>query len=838
MRFGEAYCGRRAGLSYIHGYETPGKRRANATRKRYARTAHLEHRLRVVVMDESGSGDRREKAEETFRSGAPLRIALLFVVFSALWILLSDRALESITSDPATLTRLQTGKGWAFVLFAGLILYLTMERELRGRRKAEGALARSERLRDLLVEQVQDHAIFAVDERGCIASWNAGAQTMLGYSGAEVMAKPVTNLLVAEGGDATGFDPVAVRAAGSRQYEAWSVRQDGTRMFAQVILTAMRDHEGREVGFSCVIRDLTERKRQDRARAELLIREHAVRMQAEDAAAWATFLAESGEVLAGTLDHREVARTVVRLACDRIADWSAIYLLDEDGLPVRTEVHHRLESRRALLEQPGPHRISRESENLVNQAVRTRNAFLVHALTADRLASLATDESHLDLLRSMGTRSVIVAPLIARDTAIGAMMLVYGDSGRVYGDADVVRAQELAGRAALAIDNARLFHDAETAKREAERAGGQLQRQLDRMGALRMIDRAITGSIDPRITLGVILDQITSLLLIDAAAVLLLDPRTRFLTYASGRGFRTDEITKTRLVLGEGTAGRAALERRPVHTVNPGEADQFRRRELVRREEFVEHAVVPLVAKGEMKGVLEIFHRSQLHDEVDWLSFIEGVASQAAIALDGASLFENLRRTNAELAVAYDRTLEGWSRAIEFRDRDLYGHAQRVTDLTVRLSRVLGIRDSEIVHIRRGALLHDIGKMAIPESILLKAGPLTSTEWVVVRKHPVFAYQLLGSIPFLRPALDIPLFHNEWWNGGGYPYGLQGDAIPHAARVFAVVDVWDALQTRRPHREPWPESRIDEHVRSSAGSQFDPSVVEAFLEMGRTQHLA
>jgi len=192
----------------------------------------------------------------------------------------------------------------------------------------------------------------------------------------------------------------------------------------------------------------------------------------------------------------------------------------------------------------------------------------------------------------------------------------------------------------------------------------------------------------------------------------------------------------------------------------------------------------------------------------------------------------DLQRLNVELALAYDTTLEGWSRALDLRDKETEGHSRRVTEMTVGLARAMGMSEGELVHVRRGALLHDIGKMGIPDSILLKPALLTEEQTEIMRRHPVYAYELLSPIDYLRPALDIPYCHHEQWDGTGYPRGLQGEQIPLAARIFAVVDVWDALRSHRPYRLGWPEDRAREHIRSLAGTHFDPKVVEVFLDGG------
>ncbi|MGB8645004.1 MAG: PAS domain S-box protein [Anaerolineae bacterium] len=189
-----------------------------------------------------------------------------------------------------------------------------------------------------------------------------------------------------------------------------------------------------------------------------------------------------------------------------------------------------------------------------------------------------------------------------------------------------------------------------------------------------------------------------------------------------------------------------------------------------------------------------------------------------------------IQHLNEELLVSYDATLEGWSRALDLRDRETEGHSQRVTKKTLELARTMGFGEAELVHIRRGSILHDIGKMGVPDSILLKPGPLTDEDWRVMRQHPVFAYEMLSPIAFLKPALDIPYCHHERWDGSGYPRRLVGEAIPRAARLFAVVDVWDALCSDRPYRKRWTEKETMSYIRAQAGKQFDPQVVQVFLE--------
>ncbi|MFO7667731.1 MAG: PAS domain S-box protein [Desulfobacterales bacterium] len=362
----------------------------------------------------------------------------------------------------------------------------------------------------------------------------------------------------------------------------------------------------------------------------------------------------------------------------------------------------------------------------------------------------------------------------------------------------------------------------------------RLKRQFDRLAALRAIDMAITSSLDIRLTFSVFLEQVVSCLDVDATDILLLNSQTyNKLSFVAGRGFRTSALRHTNLKLGAGYAGKIAQERKTIliPDIEKEEQNLFKNSPQLGNEDFVSYCGTPLIAKGHVRGVLEIFNRKPLEPDQEWLDFLEALATQAAIAIDNAMLFDDLQKSNIDLLQAYDSTLEGWSKALDLRDKETEGHSQRVTDMTLRLARKMGIRDSELVHVRRGALLHDIGKMGIPDQILLKPCTLNDEEWEIMRKHPLFAYELLSSISYLKPALEIPYSHHEKWDGTGYPNGLKGEYIPFAARIFSIVDVWDALCSDRPYRPAWPEEKVREHIMEQAGKHFDPKVVEVFLEL-------
>jgi HD-GYP domain-containing protein (c-di-GMP phosphodiesterase class II) len=367
----------------------------------------------------------------------------------------------------------------------------------------------------------------------------------------------------------------------------------------------------------------------------------------------------------------------------------------------------------------------------------------------------------------------------------------------------------------------------------------KVQKQLDQMSALRAIDQAIASSVDLKLTLSILLTQLVKHLQTDAACILLWNPETERFEYKAGLGFRTNSLSHTNLRLGEGYAGIAALEQRIIQKLNlASHGTDFLHSPSFGQEGFVSYFGVPLIAKGQVLGVLEIFNRSQIKPTSEWLSFLEMLGGQAAIAIDNATLFNHLQRSNTEITSAYDATIDGWSRALDLRDHETEGHTQRVTEMTLKLSHRIGISGDELIHIRRGATLHDIGKMGIPDRILHKPGPLTAEEWNTMRQHPEFACSLLSPIDYLRPARDIPCYHHERWDGSGYPAGLKGEEIPLPARLFAIVDVYDALTSDRPYRSKWSEQAALYYIEEQAGKLFDPIIVSAFLEMIQEKEFA
>jgi putative nucleotidyltransferase with HDIG domain len=270
----------------------------------------------------------------------------------------------------------------------------------------------------------------------------------------------------------------------------------------------------------------------------------------------------------------------------------------------------------------------------------------------------------------------------------------------------------------------------------------------------------------------------------------------------------------------------------PVLTTNAQEDPRFEKQVSIAAYQLRSIICAPLKVRNYLIGVIYIDNRahSGIFRESD-LELVSAFANQAAVAIDNAALFDNLQKSNRDLEKAYQATLEGWVRALDLRDKETEGHTQRVTVLTERLARLMGVEGEALENIKRGALLHDIGKMGVPDSILLKKGKLTDDEWIIIKEHPNYARQMLKDIEFLRSAIDIPYCHHEKWDGSGYPRRLKGMDIPFAARVFAVIDVWDALISDRPYRKGLPVEQVRQYIKAEAGQHFDPNVMRAFMEM-------
>ncbi len=377
--------------------------------------------------------------------------------------------------------------------------------------------------------------------------------------------------------------------------------------------------------------------------------------------------------------------------------------------------------------------------------------------------------------------------------------------------------------------NAELDDRVEHRTVELNTAREQLQTQLERLKALRHIDLTILGTADIQLALKAATIEAQKHLKADTVIVMLFNPDLQWLETAACQGMHTSK--SLRLRIGEGMMGNTALERRTMRFTNLDKETPSFLSPLETLGKIKSFFSMPLIARGNLLGVFGVGLLSPLKPDQEWMDFFENLSNQLSMGIDTLKSFETLSRANAELSLAYETTIDGWSHAMSLRDKETFDHTDRVTEITLRIARMMGMSDELLTHVRRGAILHDIGKMGIPDGILLKPHELTPEEWDVMRKHPVYAYDMLQPIAYLRPALDIPYCHHEKWNGSGYPRGLKGEQIPLAARIFSVIDVWDALRFDRPYRKRWSDKKTMEYIRSESGKSFDPQIVEIFLQM-------
>ncbi len=363
-----------------------------------------------------------------------------------------------------------------------------------------------------------------------------------------------------------------------------------------------------------------------------------------------------------------------------------------------------------------------------------------------------------------------------------------------------------------------------------KRSEQHLHHHIERLQSLRAIDLAILGTTDAQIPLDIVLHETAQRLDASVAAIFLATPGSKESHSVASLGTAIATFGAPTEPVDRDLLRRAAVQRRTVRIADTGD-DAGGLSQALTAAGVRWACATPLVAKNRLVGVLMVGGRTLFNPDAEWVAFFEMLAGQAAMAVDVGQASERLQRSHVDLALAYDTTIEGWSNALDLRDWGTASHSARVADITVALGRRAGIPEDELVHVRRGALLHDIGKIAVPDAILMKRGRLTPKEWAVMREHPTKAYQLLSPIQYLRPALDIPWCHHEKWDGSGYPRQLRGEAIPLAARLFAVVDVWDALGSDRPYRKRWNESRVRSHLRTIAGTHLDPQAVDLFIAM-------
>lgn len=519
-------------------------------------------------------------------------------------------------------------------------------------------------------------------------------------------------------------------------------------------------------------------------------------------------LTQISQAVSQETDFKHLAERLIRAAL------SAVPSAQKGSLAIAVEPNLLKVIARVGYQNPAVREMTYPIEwGYAGRCFRLQKPLLIEDVQQDEQLRQNGDSAAIEEVRQL--RSAVVSPLRVQEQVMGVVSFE-SNQPRAFTKEDLNLLNTLAQTLALVLHNVRLHQET--------------SRHVQQLQAVQMVGKALIATMDERLVFDVLMQQLFTQLNADAVGVLMFNPHIQMLEYAASRGFRSRNYEQTFLSLATSLAGKAALERQIVtitelSELSAGFAQTFS------QEGFRGYGAAPLIAKVTLKGVLEVFCRRPFKPDTAWKRFFEMLADQAALAIDNAEMFEELRRINLRLSLAYEATIEGWSKALEYRDKETEEHTLRVTELTLKLAEHLGVNPSLMPHIRRGCLLHDVGKIAIPDSVPLKPGPLNAEEWELMRQHPTLAYEMLSAIEYLRPALNIPYCHHERWDGSGYPRGLNGGGIPVEARIFAVADVWDALTSTRPYRKAWSRADALNYIREQAGKQFDLRVVEALLEV-------
>ena len=642
-----------------------------------------------------------------------------------------------------------------------------------------------------LVDQSND-AIEVIDVKtGRFLDFNDTACRDLGYSREELLSLNVFDIDPTVNQSTFSQIGEELSRTGVMVVDGIHLRKDGTSFPVEVSLRYVQNEEKFLIS---VARNVTERKQA----------EEQIQRQIETMGA----LYELSRKLLEMDDFNLMLELVTRSAVEYVhVTFSCFLLLEQDDLVLRAGYPVRKLSKELQVNQREP---------LADHPLCQR---VLDGKTPLLLQSQDPDAGEFVFILQNIAQNLCIVPLHFHEQPFGILLLGEArDAAREPFTAEKLRlAESIADQAASALHRALL--------------GEQASHRLKRIASLREIDNTIAASFDLRLSLDVILKHVVEQLEVDAVAVLVVNTSLQRLVYKGGRGFRSDAIEHVDQRLDEGQAGQSIRECRMIHIPDVATSGVvFAQSEIMRAERFSVYIAIPLIVKGKANGVLEIYNRSPLDPDQEWFDFLNSLAGQTAIAIDNDQMFYGLQRSNIELSLAYDTTIEGWSHALDLRDKETEGHSLRVTELTIKMAQSFGMSNDKLKQIRWGALLHDIGKLGVPDGILLKPGPLTDEEWVVMKSHPTLAYEMLSPIQYLKEALDIPYCHHEKWDGTGYPRGLTGEQIPLAGRIFAVVDVWDALISDRPYRKAWPEEKALKHIQEQSGSHFDPEVVKVFLK--------
>lgn len=480
----------------------------------------------------------------------------------------------------------------------------------------------------------------------------------------------------------------------------------------------------------------------------------------------------------------------------------SVWLLDDDGRNLRRAFGAGSDSTGPA----GPR--ERPGERMASWVVEHRQPVLVHDVSADPRWSPPGGAT-----AGANTGGLIAMPMIAGGRALGALVVRDKDDGRAFDEDDQELLSIMSDHVALAVHAASLF------QRE--------RRARERQAMLRTVGQHFHTTLDLEVLIGKVFTELGQALQCEALSLWLVDPRQDALVCQQARGGASDSIVGMRVPMGRGLVGYVGESLEPI-LIEDAQKDPRLYRSIDASTGYVTRSLIcaPMVRQGKGIGVIQALNKQSGtgHFAPEDLDLLVHLAGSAGLAIENARLY-------ADLASSYDSTLEALAAALDLRDRETEGHSRRVVAYTARLARAFGLSEDDVQEIARGALLHDVGKIGVPDAILHKPGLLDAAEREIMQRHPQLGHDMLSGIEHLKSEVEIVLSHQEWYDGGGYPRGLAGDAIPIGARLFAVADAYDAITSDRPYRRSKSHAEAVEEIRRAASTQFDPKAVAAFLSV-------
>jgi len=657
------------------------------------------------------------------------------------------------------------------------------------------------------IVQAAPSAIISADREQHIIMFNKAAENMFGYSADEIMDKDANLLLPMRFHDSHPkyVDEFTNKTSNENAIliprELVGLRANGEEFPVEVSVSKV-DNKGKMI-LTVIMQDITERKQTQDALRE--------------SEAYTRMLLEFSRDLELSQTYQDILVGALGITKKTIGYENIWFYLISDDKKEAT-----------LLGAIG------------NKAAEITELIPVLPMTGDQyleeisrgLGPVVVEDAHSDprvnreLIAHLGNRSIVNIPVTFLGHQLGTLgMGSFDEEGVILPtQAQLDFLSTMASHIAVSID--RITQTQERARAEAEIIRNNqnqkiintlLQSSLKNIPLYQILEHA----------LGVILST-PWLSVLPRGAIFLIDENNSDLKMVAQRNLSEDlQITCAIVKSGICLCGRAGEKKETLFSTSK----DLEHETHIDGEEPHSHYNVPIILGDKLQGLFVLYLSAEhLRDEKE-VEFLTAVANTLAGLIDRVKAQERIKRINADLILAYDSTLEGWAKALELRDKETGDHTLRVAEITVALARAIGLPESELAHIWRGALLHDIGKMSIPDATLKKEGSLNKEEWKIMRQHPQNAYDMLSSIPYLKQALDIPYCHHEKWDGSGYPHGLKGEEIPLSARMFSVVDVWDALRSDRPYRSAWDERKVVGYIRERAGIEFDAQIVDAFFKL-------